>query len=96
VEFLATTRQNFVAICLMANIPDEFIIGRVKHVMKGDGQFNYPQTSPKVPAEDRHIIDNELAKLIGKLEQTGFIEFAKVVGRVDGGQQWAGGDQHDT
>ena len=36
----ATTRQNFVRVGLVANIPDQSVFWRIKHRMQSDRQFH--------------------------------------------------------
>jgi hypothetical protein len=49
VKFVFSSGYKFMRISLMTDIPNEFVRGRVKDIMKGQGQFDYTQTWGKVP-----------------------------------------------
>ena len=59
----ATTGQNLVRIGLMTDIPDQPIIGGIKDVMQGDGQFHRTQIGGKVAAGPGHGLDEKLCLL---------------------------------
>ena len=43
VEQVPPAGQDLVGISLVADIPDQFIIGSIENVMDGNGQFNGPE-----------------------------------------------------
>ena len=50
VEAVLPTRQQFVDVSLVANIPDEFILRRCEDLMEREGQLDHPQVRSQVPA----------------------------------------------
>ena len=44
------TGQQFMGIGLMAHIPDDFVIRRIKDIMQGDGKFHHSETGRKMAA----------------------------------------------
>ena len=40
-KFIASAGQKFVGIGLMADIPDQFVVGRIKDIVQGNGQFDH-------------------------------------------------------
>src|SRR5579864_2846895 len=66
---IATPRQNLVRICLVPDIPDQAIAGRVKNVMQRDGQFDDTEAGAKMTTRDRDDVDSFLPQLVSKLTQ---------------------------
>ena len=63
----ASPGQDFVRIGLMPDVPDQAVLRRVEHIMKGDGELDHPETGPEMAARDCHRIDRLLAQLVGEL-----------------------------
>ena len=42
-ELLLAAGNEFVSVCLMADVPDQFISRRIEYMVQGQGQFNYSQ-----------------------------------------------------
>ena len=61
-----SSRQNFVRIRLVTDIPYKAILRRIKNVVKRYGQFNGSQIGTEVPTRLRHCFDQTLAHIIGK------------------------------
>ena len=74
----------------MADVPHELIVGRIKNVMQGDGQFDNSQTSPEMPAVHRNIVNDELPKFITDLRQQSAVQRAQVFRRIDSGKKFSG------
>ena len=66
---LAAAGQNLVGIGLMADVPDDLVLGRVKDVVNGDGQLHSAQARGQVTAVARDHFDDEVADLGGQLRQ---------------------------
>jgi hypothetical protein len=58
--------QQFVGIGLMADIPDDFILGNIEDIMQGDGQFHGTQARCEVPSGSGDHIDDAASDLCGK------------------------------
>ena len=59
------SRQDFMTISLVTNIPDQSVVWRIKDPVQGDGQFNHPQTGTEMPPFFSHGFNNELPQLLG-------------------------------
>ena len=57
-ESVVSSGDDFMRIGLVPDIPDDFILGCVKYIMKGDGQFNSPQTGGKMTPFFGYDIDD--------------------------------------
>src|SRR2546427_9162773 len=62
---IATARQNLVRVCLVTNIPDQAIMGRIESVVKRDRELNGTQRRACVPAYARHSLQNILTDFVG-------------------------------
>ena len=62
---IATARQNLVRVCLVTNIPDQAIMGRIESVVKRDRELNGTQRRASVPAYARHSLQNILTNFVG-------------------------------
>ena len=83
VEGFPSACENFMCICLVANVPDHFIIGRVKHIMHRNREFNSAKACSQVARVYRNHIDNKLPDFGAKLGQLIDPEFPQIVGVVD-------------
>jgi len=82
-DTVATTGENLVRITLMANIEDQPVIGRIEHLVNGDGQFDDAQAGAEMAAGARHRIDHFGPELGGQLRQVLVIEFPEILRIVD-------------
>ena len=89
-KIIAPSGQNFMTIGLMPYVPHELVVGCVENVMQGDGQFDYPQASPEMPAVHRNIINDELPKFVADLRQKSAVQRAQVFRRIDSGKKFSG------
>jgi len=48
VEPISPAREQFVNVCLVADIPDETVTGRIKDPVEGDGQLDDPEIGGEV------------------------------------------------
>ena len=82
-DTVAPAGEDLVGIGLMANVPDQPVIGCVEHVVDRHGQFDHAKARAEVPARLADGRDHFRAQFIGQLSQLGGIELAKFVGRTD-------------
>ena len=75
--------QDLVRISLMADIPDQLVIGRVEDIVDRDSQFDHAETRAEVPAGCADGADHLAAQLVGKLAQLARREPAQVGGNID-------------
>ena len=68
-ELLPPAGQNLVGVALVADIPDQLILGGVEDIVQGDGQFHYPETWGKMTAGPGYRLDDEIANLLGEFLQ---------------------------
>ena len=59
--------QNFMGIALVRDIPDDFVLGRIKNRVQSDGHFNNTQTCAQMPARHRNSRDCFGPQLIRQL-----------------------------
>jgi hypothetical protein len=82
-QLVASPCQDLVRIGLVANVPDQAVIWRVKDIMHRHGQFYGTQTRTRMAAHARTRIDNELADLVGNLLQVFNTELSQVDRRIN-------------
>ena len=70
-DAVAPTGQNFMRVRLMADIPNQPVIGGVEHIMQRHGQFDDAQSSPQMATSLRHSDDRFGSQFIGQLAQIG-------------------------
>ena len=56
-DAVAAAGQDLVRIGLVADIPDQAVVGRVEYVMQGDGQLHHAEAGPEMAAGHSHRID---------------------------------------
>ena len=61
--------DNFMGVGLMAHIPYQFVVGRIKHVMERDGQIDDAEGRTEVAAILFHDRFNQLPNFTGQLRQ---------------------------
>ena len=64
VKLIATTGEDLVRVSLVANVPDESVLGRVENVVHRHRELDRPERGARVPADARTSIDNELPDLV--------------------------------
>ena len=80
-EGVSPTRQDLVAVGLMAHIPYDTVIGRVKDIVQCHGDLHHAKTGSEMSGVDRHFVDNILSELAAYLRQLVDAEFPQV-GRI--------------
>ena len=70
-DAVAAAGQDLVRIGLVADIPDQPVVGRVEDVVQGDRQLDHAQAGAEMAAGDRHRIDQLGAQFGGELRQLG-------------------------
>ena len=68
-DAVAPAGQNLVRIGLVADVPDQAVLGRVEDVMQGNRQLDHPEPGAEMAAGDRDRVDGLLAQLVGELAQ---------------------------
>src|SRR6185312_13613146 len=81
---VAPSRQNFVRVGLMADIPDQLVIGCVKNVMESDRQFDDTQARSEMSSGDGDCVDGFGTQFIRNLLEVPCIDTAKVRRALDG------------
>src|SRR5665213_1097409 len=66
---VATSGEDLVGIGLMADIPNDLVVGRIEHIVQRHGEFDDAEPSAQMAARHRHRIDGFLPQLIGQLAQ---------------------------
>jgi hypothetical protein len=79
----AAPGQGLVRIGLVADIPHQAILGRVEHVVQGNGQLDGTEVGREVAAGLGHRFQHEGAQLIGHLGHLFAFQRAQFRGGVD-------------
>ena len=82
-DAVAPAGQDFVRIGLVADVPDEPVLGRVEHVMERDRQLDDAETGAEMAAGGGDGVDGLLAQLVGELTQLPAVEAAQVRRSLD-------------
>lgn len=67
VESISAACEQFVNVCLVADIPDETVTGRIKDPVQGDCQLYDPQIGGEVATRLRDLLENEGPDLLAQL-----------------------------
>jgi hypothetical protein len=70
-------------IALVANVKNEFVLGRVKDTVQSDGELYDSEIRPKVSADLGKNRDQFVANLLSELGESPFLKALKVRRRVD-------------
>src|SRR5262249_19757028 len=66
-ELVAASRQHFVRICLVANVPEDLVARGVEQAVEGDGQLAGAEVGAEMPADLTDRVDDQLPRLLGEL-----------------------------
>ena len=77
-DAVPAARQNLVRVGLMADVPYEFVVWRVKDVMKSHRQFDYTEAGAQVTAGYRNGINGLGPQFIGNLLKVPRIDMAEI------------------
>ncbi|MNS64699.1 hypothetical protein D3C72_978350 [compost metagenome] len=83
-DAVATPGQDLVRIALMADVPDQDVLGRLEHMVQGHGQLDHAQRRAEVASGDGDGVDGLGPHVVGQLLQPRDIEPAHVGGNGDG------------
>ena len=76
--------QDFVAICLVTNVPHHLVFGRIEDIVQGDCQFDHAEACPEVAAFFADHIHNVLPEFIADLWQILHTKFCpEIMGLLD-------------
>ena len=84
---LAPAGQNFVRIGLMADVPDDAVLGRVEDIVQREGQLDRAEVGAQMTAGARHAVQQEVAQLGRQRGQLRTRQSAQIGRGIDGGQQ---------
>ncbi|MNN71762.1 hypothetical protein D3C81_1877250 [compost metagenome] len=72
---------------LVADVPQQTVLGGVVDVVQGDGQLDHAEAGAEVPAGASHRVEHVLAQLVGQGVQLAFVEGAQHGRAVDAVEQ---------
>ena len=81
---LAAPRQDLVGVGLMADVPDDAVLGRVERRVNRDGELRRAKQARKMASRLRDGLDHERAELLSELRELVHVEPAQVRRRADG------------
>ena len=86
VEAILALGQQLVRVTLVADIPDQAVIGEVVQVVQGNREFDHPHAGTEVTTGHRDGIHDDLAQLgaqVGQLLTWQFLEVDWVVDQIE-------------
>src|SRR5690242_3496869 len=87
-EFVAPPSEDFMPICLMANVPHKLVVGGIENVMQSHRKLNNAQAGPEMAAIHRDIVNNELPQFVAELHQLNRIQLFEVIRGIYLGQKF--------
>ena len=87
-ENILSASEDFVAVRLVANVPNQQILWRIENVVKCDGKFDDAETRAKMSFFFGNDIDDEIAQFHGQMRQLLPREFSQVIRENDIWQKW--------
>ncbi len=87
---VAAAGQDLVRIGLVADVPDQAVLGRVEDAVQRDRQLHRPEVAGQVAAGLRHAGQHVVPQFVGQLPELGARQPAQVGRRVDGRKQGIG------
>ena len=82
-DALAPASNNLVRIGLMADVPHQFVVRRVEHIMESDGQLDHAKAGTEVAPGHRNGVNHFLAEFIRQLPQLPGFQPAQIGRNVD-------------
>ena len=89
-EEVTTTCDNFVGVGLVADIPDEFVVGSIEDIVEGKGKFDGTKRGGKMARVECEGMDNVVTQFETELFEVGDGECPEVVDGVDAAEDDAG------
>ncbi len=86
-DAVAPPGEDLVRIGLVADIPDQPVVGRVEHVVQRHGQFDHAEPGAEMAAGLGNGVDQLGAQLLGNLRQFVFRQLAQVGRKADAVEQ---------
>jgi hypothetical protein len=86
-QALTTPGQDLVRISLVADVPDQAVMGRIENVMQRDGQLDRAKSRGEVAAHLADRLHQEFAHLGRERRQLCGRELAQISGGIDPGKQ---------
>src|SRR5688572_2854567 len=80
-------RQDLVRIRLVADVPDQAVVGRVVDIVERDGELDGPEAGREMPAHRAHGLDQVLAEFHRERAEVTARERPEVGRRLDRRQQ---------
>ena len=82
-DALAPASNNLVRIGLMADVPHQFVVRRVEHIMESDGQLDHAKAGTEVAPGHRNGVNHFLAEFIRQLPQLPGFQPAQIGRNID-------------
>ena len=85
-DAVAAAGEDLVRVALVADVPDQAVVGGVVQVVQGHGQLDHAQARAEMTARAGHRLDQVVAQLVGDGLQLVLRQFAQLRRAVDTGQ----------
>ncbi len=79
--------DEFVDVGLMADVPDDPVVGAVERPVQGDGQLDHSQVGAQVTTGPRDLVHQKLADLLAEFDQLGIVQLPQIGGSPDSGEK---------
>src|SRR6185312_16521448 len=86
-QAVCPSREDLMGVRLVADVPDQAVLGGVEHVVQGDGQLDRAEACREVTATGADRVDEELPQLSAQLGQLGQRQPAEVRRGLDRAEQ---------
>jgi hypothetical protein len=68
-EAFFSTREEFVGVRLMTDVPHDSVTGHIENIVEGNRQLNDPKARSQVAARLGNGLDNHITNLLGQFRQ---------------------------
>ena len=90
-EAVPSSREHFVGVALVGDVPDDVIFGHVEYVVEGDGEFDDAEGGGEVASGFGDGFDELPSEFVSELFEFFQVQFVHVVGVLDAVEDGFGG-----
>ena len=82
IKAVGSSGQQLMYVALVPDVPDDMILGRIKHAVQGDGQLDYAQIGRQVSAVFIDTLDRKITDLSVQAKQLPIVQSLELLGAV--------------
>ena len=83
VELVPAAGEQFMGVGLVPHIPDQFVLGEIKDVVDGNGEFNRTETGCQVSPGPRDDLYDNFTNFFRNFRKLGTIKLFQIPGAFD-------------